>query len=343
MTLVSSAGEARGRFRGLANGRIGRRSVARSRAVPALAEDVAAGLLTRPLELPPKYFYDARGSELFDRICETPEYYVTRAEDALLGDSARAIVEAAAPGDILEFGSGLSRKTRRLLDACESGARFPSYTAFDISETALEAAARGLAEDYDWLRVNMLVGDYDAGLAHLPRADGPRLYCFLGSTIGNFTHAEAVRFLGEVRSAMTEGDHLLLGADRVKEESVLTAAYNDSEGLTEAFNLNLLNVLNNEVGADFDLRRFAHWAAFDSAESRIEMRLVSRADQRVRLAALGAEFEMADGESILTEISRKFTAPALAALLEEAGFDTAAHYTAGDEYFSLMLARPARP
>ena len=334
--LVSSAGEAQD----AAHSRIGRRAVARARAVPALAEDVAAGLLTRPLELRPKYFYDARGSELFDRICETPEYYLTRAEDALLSASARAIVEEAAPDDILEFGSGLSRKTRRLLDACETCARYPSYTAFDISGSALERAARGLVADYRWLRVETLVGDYDAGLAHLPGAGGPRLYCFLGSTIGNFPHADAVRFLREIRSAMTGGDHLLLGADRLKEEAVLTAAYNDSAGFTGAFNLNLLNVLNNEVGADFDLDRFAHCAAFNAAESRIEMRLVSRADQRVRLAALDAEFEVADGESILTEISRKFTASALAALLEEAGFDAAAHYTAGDEYFSLILARP---
>ena len=324
-----------------ARDRIDCRAVPRARAVPRLEEDVAAGLLTRPFELPPKYFYDARGSLLFDRICETPEYYLTRAEDALLGASARAIVEAAGPEDILEFGSGMARKTRRLLDACEAGARYPTYTAFDISAEALNDAADGLVADYDWLRVNLLVGDYDAGLAHLPGARGPRLYCFLGSTIGNFSHAAAVGFLGEVAGLMAPGDFLLLGADRLKEEAVLNAAYNDREGLTEAFNLNLLNVLNDGVGADFDPARFAHRAAFNARESRVEMRLVSRADQTVRLAALDAEIEVAHGESILTEISRKFTEPALRTLLDDSGFDVVAHYTPANEYFSLMLAQPA--
>ena len=320
--------------------RVGRNEVPAARDVPPLEEDVAAGLLSRPLELPPKYFYDDRGSRLFDRICETPEYYLTRAEDSLLRDCAAAVVETAAPEDILEFGSGMSRKTRRLLDACKSGARYPSYTAFDISEEALDRAAARLVADYDWLRVNLLVGDYDAGLAHLPPADGPRLYCFLGSTIGNFAHARAVAFLAEIRSLMAPRDFLLLGADRVKDEGVLNAAYNDRGGLTAAFNLNLLNVLNAGVGADFDPEKFAHRAAFNRPESRVEMRLVSRADQTVRLGALDAEIEVPRGDSILTEISRKFTAPALTALLGEAGFETVAHFTPGNEYFSLALARP---
>lgn len=320
--------------------RVGRRAVPVARATPGLVDDVAAGLLTPPLELPPKHFYDERGSRLFDRICGTPEYYLTRAEDALLEASARAIVDAAAPDDILEFGSGMARKTRRLLDACASGGRRPTYSAFDISEEALDEAARGLVADYDWLRVNLLVGDYDAGLAHLPRAAGRRLYCFLGSTIGNFAHAEAVRFLTEVRLLMAPGDFLLLGADRVKAESVLNAAYNDSDGLTEAFNLNLLRVLNDGVGADFDPANFAHRAAFNTPESRVEMRLVSRADQVVRLAALDAELTVSHGDSILTEISRKFTEASLASLLDDAGFGIAAHYTPDDEWFSLVLAEP---
>lgn len=320
--------------------RVGRNAVPAARDVPPLEEDVAAGLLSRPLELPPKYFYDDRGSRLFDRICETPEYYLTRAEDSLLRDCAAAVVEAAAPEDILEFGSGMSRKTRRLLDACESGARYPSYTAFDISEEALDRAASRLVADYDWLRVNLLVGDYDAGLAHLPAAAGPRLYCFLGSTIGNFPHARAVAFLAEIRGLMAPRDFLLLGADRVKDEGVLNAAYNDRDGLTAAFNLNLLHVLNAGVGADFDPGKFAHRAAFNRSESRVEMRLVSRADQTVRFGVLDAEIEVPRGDSILTEISRKFTVPALTALLGEAGFETVAHFAPSNEYFSLALARP---
>ena len=320
--------------------RVGRRAVPRARATTDLADDVAAGLLTPPLELPPKHFYDERGSRLFDQICETPEYYPTRAEDALLAASAGAIVDVAAPDDILEFGSGMARKTRRLLDACASGGRHPTYSAFDISEEALDEAARSLVADYDWLRVNLLVGDYDAGLAHLPRVAGRRLYCFLGSTIGNFSHEAAVRFLAEVRRLMAPGDFLLLGADRVKAEAVLNAAYNDSDGLTEAFNLNLLQVLNDGVGADFKLTNFAHEAAFNPPESQVEMRLVSRTDQVVRLKALDAELTVRHGDSILTEISRKFTEASLASLLADAGFRIAAHYTPDNEWFSLVLAKP---
>ncbi len=323
-----------------AHDRVDRKVVPQARAVPVFEDDVVAGLLTRPFELPPKYFYDERGSQLFDLICKTPEYYLSRAEDSLLGASAGAIIDAVAPDDIFEFGSGMSHKTRRLLDACASGGCYPSYSAFDISEPALNEAARGLVADYDWLRVNLLVGDYDGGLAHLPRTGGRRLYCFLGSTIGNFSHARAVRFLGEIRDRMAPHDYLLLGADRLKEERILHAAYNDSHGLTAAFNLNLLNVLNDGVGADFDLDNFAHRATFNAPESRIEMRLVSLADQVVRLAALDSEFEVVHGDSILTEISRKFTLPDLSSLLDDAGFDIAAHYTPGDECFSLVLAQP---
>ncbi len=325
---------------GATRGRVGRSVVSGTRPVPELADDVAAGLLSRPRELPPKYFYDERGSQLFDRICDTPEYYLTRAEDALLNESARAIIDAAVPDDILEFGSGMSRKTRRLLDACEAEECYPSYSPFDISEEALAEAAHGLAADYDWLRVNMLVGDYDAGLAHLPAAAGRRLYCFLGSTIGNFPHDRAVRFLSEVRDRMKAGDRLLLGADRVKEETVLNAAYNDRDGLTAAFNLNLLNVLNAGVGADFNLGNFTHRAAFNSTRSRIEMHLVSQADQVVQLASLGAEMTITHGERILTEISRKFTRTGLASLVTDAGFDIVAHYAPDNEYFSLVLCRP---
>ena len=323
-------------------GRVNRDIVPPTRPVPQLEEDVAAGLLTRPFVLPPKYFYDERGSRLFDRICETPEYYLTRTEDALLGSSARAIIDAAAPDDILELGSGMSRKTRRLLDACESGACQPSYTAFDIAEEALTEAANDLVEDYDWLEVNILLGDYDAGLARLPGARGRRLYCFLGSTIGNFPHARAVRLLSEIRAHMTDGDCLLLGADRLKDETVLTAAYNDRQGLTAAFNLNLLRVLNMQIGADFDLDNFTHRAAFNVPESRIEMRLVSCADQVVQLPALDTELAVRHGESILTEISRKFTEISLLSLLSESGFNIASHYTPDNEYFSLILARPGR-
>ena len=212
--------------------RIACETIPSARTIPSLIDDVAAGLLAPPRALPPKYFYDEVGSALFDRICETPEYYVTRTEDDLLEDCAAAIVELAAPDDILELGSGTSRKTRRLLDACEALGFSPSYSPFDLSRETLVATAEQLVAAYDWLTVNVLVGDYEGGLAHLPTNSGRRLFCFLGSTIGNFEHVQAVAFLADVRSRMTGNDLLLLGVDRVKDDAVLHAAYNDRAGLT---------------------------------------------------------------------------------------------------------------
>lgn len=322
--------------------RIDCRQVAPARPISSLIEDVRRGLLSPPRSLPPKYFYDERGSVLFDRICDTPEYYLTRTEDALLDASAADIIAEAAPDDILELGSGMARKTRRLLDACGAAGVTPTYSPFDISEDALMRAAGELTREYPWLRVCVLVGDYDAGLAHLPRADGRRLFCFLGSTIGNFEHDHAVGFLRDLRERMNGGDLLLLGVDRVKDEAVLHAAYNDRDGLTAAFNLNMLRVLNAEIDADFDLDQFDHRAAFNRQRSRMEMHLVSRRDQEVAVGALATTIRLAAGEAILTEISRKFTPESLAAMLREAGFAPAAHYQPANGYFSLVLARPVQ-
>ena len=320
--------------------RIACETVARAREVPSLTDDVEFGLLTRPRILPPKYFYDEYGSKLFDRICETAEYYVTRTEDALLKECAEAIVDQASPDDILELGSGTSRKTRRLLDACENLGFCPTYSPYDISQEILHETALGLIEEYDWLEINILIGDYEGGLANLPKSDGRRLFCFLGSTIGNFEHEKAVAFLRDIRSRMNRDDLLLLGADRIKGHEILHAAYNDSQGLTAAFNLNLLKVLNEEVEADFDLKGFEHRAVFNQDKSRIEMHLVSRADQTVAIGALDTEIQVKSGETILTEISRKFTDESLSAMLNTAGFSTTAHFTPGNNYFSLVLARP---
>jgi L-histidine N-alpha-methyltransferase len=323
------------------NGRIGCRHVAAAREVPGIVDDVRAGLLVPPRSLPPKYFYDERGSMLFDRICETPEYYLTRTEDALLDGFAEAIIAITAPDDILELGSGMSRKTRRLLAACDSRGFRPSYSPFDISEEVLRLAADELVRDHEWLRVNLLVGDYEAGLAHLPDNGGRRLACFLGSTIGNLEHDSGVALMRDLRRHMKMEDFLLLGADRVKDEKVLHAAYNDSEGLTAAFNLNLLNVLNHAVDCDFDPGRFEHRAQFNAEFSRIEMHLVSRSDQVVRIGALDTSIQVEQGEMILTEISRKFTAESLSAMLHQSGFSVVAHFTPPDQCFSLVLARPA--
>lgn len=317
------------------------RTVAPSRASASLAEDARAGLFARPRSLPPKYFYDAAGSQLFDRICDTPEYYLTRAEAALLACYARDIIDRTRPAQILELGSGVSRKTRHLFDACSVLRCHPEYRPFDVCQEMLIEAGTALLQEYDWLRVNALVGDYLAGLDNLPAAGGPALVAFLGSTIGNFEEEEAVGFLREVRALLGPDDRMLLGADRVKAPAALHAAYNDAAGLTARFNLNVLEVLNRELGADFDRGAFRHYAHYNPRRARMEMYLVAGRAQRVRFSALDEVLDLAEGEAIRTEVSRKFTRGALEALLEAAGFAVERHYEADGEAFSLVLARPA--
>lgn len=306
----------------------------------SLADDARAGLLTPPRSLPPKYFYDARGSLLFDRICDTPEYYVTRTEAALLSTFAHDVIDTARPDHILELGAGSSRKTRHLLDACQARGQICAYWPFDVCETILFETANGLRDAYDWLTINILVGDYHAGLADLSAVSGRRLYVFLGSTIGNFDTELAVDFLRELRAQMNPDDALLLGADRVKDEVVLKAAYDDAAGITAEFNLNVLNVLNRELEADFEPAHFYHRADYNPGGRRMEMYLVSRRAQTVHLESLGETFELEAGEAILTEISRKFTESDLYTLLRRAGFAVAMHYQPDNGYFSLLLAHP---
>lgn len=317
------------------------RSVPPARAVPSLIDDVREGLLTPPRSLPPKYFYDDKGSRLFDAICNTEEYYPTRTEDALLERSARDIIASLQPEHVVELGSGTSRKTRRLLDACEEHGCHATYWPFDVCESMVQGTAEALVDEYDWLRVHGLVGDYHAGFEHFPGFDGRCLFVFLGSTIGNLEHEYAVGFLRELRGLMKPGDSLLMGADRVKDADVLHAAYNDSKGLTAEFNRNVLQVLNREVDADFELDAFEHRAIYNREHSRIEMHLVSTRTQIVCLNGLDATIEFREGESILTEISRKFTPDSLDALLTEAGFRIERHYEPSDGFFSLLLASPA--
>lgn len=316
------------------------RSVPPARTVPSLIDDVRQGLLASPRSLPPKYFYDDKGSRLFDAICDTEEYYPTRTEDALLKRSAKDIIASLQPAHVVELGSGTSRKTRRLLDACEEQGCHATYWPFDVCESMVQGTAEALMDEYAWLRVQGLVGDYHAGFEHFPGFDGCSLFVFLGGTIGNLDHEQAVAFLSELRHSMGDGDALLMGADRVKDSGVLHAAYNDSEGLTAAFNLNVLRVLNREIDADFELDAFEHKAIFNHEDSRIEMHLVSKQEQTVSLNALDETIEFDKGESILTEISRKFTPDSLDALLAEAGFRIQRHYEPDDGFFSLVLARP---
>jgi L-histidine N-alpha-methyltransferase len=291
--------------------------------------------------MPPKYFYDELGSRLFDAICETPEYYPTRTEAALLKAHAATIIAEAGPAHILEFGSGTARKTRHLLDAWAETGQAIAYWPFDVCEAMLMESGRRLVQDYQRLQVNALVGDYLGGLEGLPVLEGSCLFLFLGGTIGNFTREQAERFLREVRAMMRPGDFLLLGADRVKREDVLHAAYNDSRGITAEFNLNLLRVLNRELDADFRLECFAHEARFNARASQVEMYLISSCDQTVRVEALEKTLRFGPGEEILTEISRKFTPSKLDELLSLSGFSVTRHLEPDNGYFSLLLAQPA--
>jgi L-histidine N-alpha-methyltransferase len=311
-----------------------------SRPVPVIRQDVLAGLVNgRPRSLPPKYFYDARGSVLFDQLCDTPEYYPTRTEDALLEARAAEIVAAARPANIVELGAGACRKTRRLFDACAGHGMTASYVPFDVCEEILVDSGSTLVSDYPWLQIRALVGDYHAGLDHLPLFGGPTLYVFLGGTIGNFEHEEAVAFLAEVARRMGPEDRLLVGADRFKDPGLLHAAYNDGAGLTAAFNLNVLNVLNRELEGNFDVDAFRHHACYNPAERRVEMYLTSTRNQRVRLEALDEELDLDEGEGVRTEISRKFTRASLNGLLNESGLAVDHHYEAPRGMFSLVLAR----
>lgn len=311
-----------------------------ARPVPDLAEVVSSGLTDTPRTMSPKFLYDERGSTLFDQICDLPEYYPTRTEDSLLAREAESILSLTRPDEIFELGSGMSRKTRRLLDACEAIGISPKYTAFDISEDALNAGGTALREAYPWLEISLLVGDYEGGFANLPGSDGTRMFVFMGSTIGNFEPDAATDFLSDLGNAMESDDWLLLGADRVKDEHVLHAAYNDSAGVTADFNLNMLRVLNSELSANFDLNRFRHRAFYNRDAERIEMHLVAETPHTVKIDELGLEITLSEGESIRTEISRKFTVDSLDTMLTRAKFDMRHHFSPENQYFSLVLAQP---
>lgn len=308
-----------------------------------LARDVLAGLSTRPKQLPPKYFYDEHGSWLYDKICQAPEYYPARTEEALLAKKSVEIIEATRPDTILELGSGTSRKTTHLLDACEALQCHAQYLPLDVCEEMLLDAGKRLVGSYDWLKVRALVGDYSEGFHNLPKDDGVRLYVFLGGTLGNLGEVESARFLSRLRAMMGNNDYLLLGVDRVKDIEVLNAAYNDSQGYTAAFNRNVLSVINRELEGHFNPDTFVHRAWYNEEKSRIEMHLHSTRAQRVRIGALNTEIPFDRDESIHTEISRKFTLASLNRLVAAAGLSMVEHYEPENNYFSLALLSPAKP
>jgi L-histidine N-alpha-methyltransferase len=306
-----------------------------------LARDVRKGLSLPQKALPPKYFYDERGSWLYDKICRVPEYYPARTEEALLAQKADQIIARARPDTILELGSGTSHKTTHLLNACESIDCHARYLPLDVCEEMLIDAGNRLLEKYKWLRIKALVGDYSGGFDNVPNSDGGRLYLFLGGTLGNLDEHEGLKFLMRLRAIMGETDYLLLGVDRVKDRAVLDAAYNDSQGYTAEFNRNVLRVINRELGGQFDPEAFEHRAFFNEEKSQIEMHLHSRYAQSVRIDELDMEVSFDRDESIHTEISRKFTVETLQSLASSAGLMVEEHFQPENGYFSLALMRPA--
>jgi L-histidine N-alpha-methyltransferase len=306
----------------------------------SLADDVLDGL-TRPFkELPPKHFYDARGADLFDRICELPEYYPTRTERAILEARAGDIVAATGATELVELGSGTAAKTRILLDAMQGAGQLDRYVPIDVTEAMVVACAEALADEYPGLRVHGIVGDFERHLGRVPAPDGPRIVAFLGGTIGNFPPGSRRRFLRGLRRLLGEDGHLLLGTDLVKDPGVLEAAYDDAQGLTAEFNLNVLRVINRELDANFDPDAFEHVAFFDHEREWIEMRLRARHRHTVRIAALDLEVSFGAREELRTEISAKFTVGRLERDLAAAGLELAEIYTDVDELFALSLARP---
>jgi L-histidine N-alpha-methyltransferase len=306
----------------------------------ALADDVLDGL-TRPFkELPPKHFYDARGAQLFDEICDLPEYYPTRTERAILRERAAEIVALTSAAEIVELGSGTAAKTRILLDAMRDAGTLRRYVPLDVTESMILETAAALVEEYPGLLVHGIVGDFERHLHHLPPALGPRLVVFLGGTIGNFTPGSRRRFLRGLAKAMGPDDHLLLGTDLVKDPAILEAAYDDSQGITAEFNRNVLHVVNRELDADFDVDAFDHVAFFDREREWIEMRLRATARQHVRIEALGIDVTFEPREELRTEISAKFTFERLAGDLAAAGLELEHVFTDDDALFALSLSRP---
>ncbi len=306
-----------------------------------MGEEVREGLTRTPLkELPPKLFYDARGSELFDQITAQPEYYPARAERSILNRYSPEIVELSGARELVELGSGVASKTRALLYAMAGAGALRRYVPFDIDDSVVEACATELTEVLPGMRVHGVVGDFGRDLERLPGGDH-RLIAFLGGTVGNLYPGERAELLARVRAYMGPSDHLLVGMDLVKDRAVLEAAYNDAAGLTAAFNLNVLSAVNEGLGADFDTAAFEHVAFFDPETARIEMRLRSLGDQHVSVPGAGVEIDLSEGEEIRTEISSKFTREQIDSELGTAGLELQRVFTDDEGLFSLALAAPA--
>ncbi|WP_053702570.1 L-histidine N(alpha)-methyltransferase [Streptomyces sp. WM6368] len=300
----------------------------------ALRTDVLHGLTRTPKLLPPKWFYDARGSELFEEITRLSEYYPTRAEREILLERAREIATESGARTLVELGSGSSEKTRHLIEAMPA---LDTYVPVDVSESALRGAAETLIAEHPGLRVHALLADFTRAL-QLPQSPGPRLVVFLGGTIGNLLPPERAVFLASVRAILSPGDALLMGTDLVKDPAVLVAAYDDARGVTAEFNKNVLAVINRELGADFHTADFTHVAVWNEEQEWIEMRLRARSDLVVKIRALDLVVPFAAGEEILTEVSAKFRQEGVRKELAAAGLELTQWWTDTAGRFALSLS-----
>jgi dimethylhistidine N-methyltransferase len=302
-------------------------------------QQLLQGLWQSPKTISPRYFYDAKGSDLFEQICELPEYYPTRTEAQILQDYAPAIAEITGNAELIELGSGSSTKTRFLLDAYRQFGQL-DYVPVDVSASIVELAAGRLLQEYDNLLITGLIGTYEQAIAHLPDPhDLPRMLIFLGSTLGNFSPTECDRFFQQAHQSLRSGDYFLLGVDRHKETDILEAAYNDSQGVTAAFNLNMLHHLNERYGANFQVETFTHRAIYNTEACQIEMYLDCHQDQSVTFANLEGTVDFVAGESILTEISCKFHLDQLQAYLATQGLKTVQCWGDRQNLFSLILTQ----
>jgi L-histidine Nalpha-methyltransferase len=307
-------------------------------AAEELAADVRDGLTRRPKSLPPRWFYDERGSELFEQITELPEYYPTRTEAQILRSHADEIASAAPVETVIELGSGSSTKTQLLLDAWQQGGTLRRIITVDVSKTALADAAVGLSERYPAAEVHPVRADFTRHLQRLPKL-GRTAVVFLGSTIGNLDPAERASFFGSLRSALATGDTLLLGTDLVKAAEILVPAYDDAAGITAEFNLNVLQVLNRELGGDLPVEAFSHRAVWNPVAERIEMRLRADREIKARFARIELEVHFDAGEELLTEISSKFRREGITAELAAAGFELTHWWSDPARLFAVSLSQ----
>ncbi|WP_038015430.1 L-histidine N(alpha)-methyltransferase [Synechococcus sp. PCC 7335] len=308
-----------------------------------LGQDVVAGLCAHPRYLPPKYFYDERGSQLFEQICELPEYYPTRTETAILQTYGSAIAQATGPCEIVELGSGSSTKTRILLDAYQKASYPLRYLPVDVSDTMLRETADKLLQEYSGLSIYAISSTYESALKALPKKQFPaRMIAFIGSTIGNLLPEECDRFLSRISETLEVSDYFLLGVDLQKEISVLESAYNDSQGITAAFNLNMLRHLNQKFEGNFDLSKFLHIAHYNKQANQIEMYLESMAAQTVRLETLELTVAFENGDRILSEISRKFDLEEMTRILASHQLNVIETFSDPRQWFGLLLCQRCR-